>query len=102
MGAIKNNKYSLEETLVSLTAKAIAHPARVKILKILKDDLMGCRNTDLAMILNFSKPNVKNHLQFMKDADLLEINYYVHFYDVRLNNRGLELADLIFTKGGIN
>lgn len=102
MGAVKDNPYTYEEATVSMTARAIAHPARVKILNILCDNEIGCRNIDLAKILNFSKPNVKNHLNFMKEANLLEIDYFVHFYNVRLNDKGKELAKMIFSRDETN
>lgn len=102
MDAIKDNLYTCEETQLSMTAKAIAHPARVKILRMLNDDCFGCRNIDLAHMLNFSRPNIKNHLQFMKEADLLEIEYFVHYYNIKLNKKGKELASMIFSRNGTN
>lgn len=96
MGAIKSNPYNFHETTVSLLARAVAHPARVKILGILTEVSAGCTNRDLAKWLNFSKANVKNHLDMMKDAEIIEVHYCVHYYSVELNEKGQALANIIF------
>lgn len=99
MGAIKDNLYYADEQNIALTARAISHPARVKILKFLNVFDLGITNTELAKKLNFSRPNVKNHLSMMKEADLIEFHYFTHYYCIQLNKNGKSLAKMIFEEG---
>jgi len=99
MGAIKENLYYADEQTIAITARAISHPARVKILKFLNEFDTSVTNTELAKKLNFSRPNVKNHLTMMKEANLLEFQYFIHYYDIRLNKNGKTLAKMIFEEG---
>lgn len=62
----------LENTLASI-AKAIAHPARVRILKILLtlDHNNGCLNSDLVSELGLAQSTVSEHLRILKTAELI-------------------------------
>lgn len=92
MGSIKDNYYLEEERKISQLCRAAAHPARVKIIDHLLSNQMGCRNTDLAKWLKFSKPTVKHHIDFMKEAELIQVDYFLHYYNIRLNEKGIEFA----------
>lgn len=100
MGAIKSNDYDRLEMDLSLIGRAVGHPARVKILKLLKEQILECRNVDLASYLKFSKPNVKRHLDFLNDAGMIEVEYFVHYYNVRLSSKGKRIADLVLVDLG--
>ncbi|MES2799183.1 MAG: ArsR family transcriptional regulator [Bacteroidota bacterium] len=78
MGAIKANNYLNEELTVSLIGRAISHPARIKVLHKLHQETSGAKSIDLARWLNFNKSTMKNHLDMLKDAGLLEIEYLPH------------------------
>ncbi len=92
MGAIKNNAYLEREITLSLQFRAVSHPARVKIMEQLMDHRLGCRNTDLAKWLHFAKPTVKNHIDMMKEAGMIEVEYFMHYYMIRLNAKGVDFA----------
>ncbi|MES2799731.1 MAG: winged helix-turn-helix domain-containing protein [Bacteroidota bacterium] len=98
MGATKNNDYQLEELKISLLCRAAAHPARVKILDQLVAHPEGCRNMDLAKCLSFSRPTIKNHIDMMKDAGIIEVEYLPHFYRIYLNERGVNFVKLILSE----
>ncbi|MES2799950.1 MAG: helix-turn-helix domain-containing protein [Bacteroidota bacterium] len=84
------------EIEIALTARAIAHPARVKIVAHLFVDKCGLRNIDLTKVLGYTKSTVKKHLDMLKDADLVEVNYFTHFYLISLNKKGIQLAETMF------
>ncbi len=54
-------------------AKALAHPARVRILKILfnLDEQGGCLNGDLVSQLGLAQSTVSEHLRILKQAEFI-------------------------------
>lgn len=62
-----------EEKRLAATAKALAHPARIRILKILSDleKTGGCLNSDLVSQLGLAQSTVSEHLRILKQADLI-------------------------------
>ncbi|CAM2945337.1 ArsR/SmtB family transcription factor [Vibrio neptunius] len=61
------------ETAFALKAKALSHPARVRILKILVtlDNLGGCLNSDLVSQLGLAQSTVSEHLRILKQAEFI-------------------------------
>ena len=58
---------------VALRLKALADPARVKIMSLLFSAPAGERNTgDLAGVLNLTEPTVSHHLGQLRKAGLVE------------------------------
>ncbi|MES2799756.1 MAG: winged helix-turn-helix domain-containing protein [Bacteroidota bacterium] len=95
MGAIKDLYYMENEISLSLYCRAISHPARVKILNQLYDEPVGCRNIDLTKCLMMSRATVKNHVDMMKDAGIINIKYFTHYYQISLNQKGIRFAEMI-------
>ncbi len=89
MGASKANQFSNELKELSLTARALAHPARVSIVNELKQS-STMRSIDFAMLLKLNPSTIHKHLQKLKDANLIEMEYAVHYYTIRLINENLE------------
>lgn len=54
-------------------SKALSHPARVRILKILVtlDNLGGCLNSDLVSELGLAQSTVSEHLRILKQAEFI-------------------------------
>ncbi|MDD7805608.1 MAG: metalloregulator ArsR/SmtB family transcription factor [Endozoicomonas sp. (ex Botrylloides leachii)] len=81
-----------QNTLAEL-AKAVGHPARVKILHILSllEQQGGCLNADLVEHLQLAQSTVSEHLSILKKANLVKAitigkkSCYV-FNRERLNN----------------
>ncbi|MDR0802945.1 ArsR family transcriptional regulator [Fluviicola sp.] len=84
MGAIKANKYTSEELILSQFGRAMAHPARAKMLRLLCEN-KSFRNTDMSNVLKMSVTAVHNHIRMLKEADLVHLEYAHHQYHITLN-----------------
>lgn len=62
------------ELKFSKLAKALSHPARVRILNILLklDRLGGCLNSDLVSELGLAQSTVSEHLRILKMAEFIK------------------------------
>lgn len=56
-----------KELALAAAAKAIAHPARIRILRILTRQ-QGCLNSDLVGELGLAQSTVSEHLRILKAA----------------------------------
>lgn len=90
MGAIKPGNYSIEEVLISKFGRAIAHPARAKIIRLLLNKEQF-RNIDLSKKLQLSFSSVHNHIQVLKDADIIDVEYLPHEYMLKLKSDNFDL-----------
>ncbi|MFB9217917.1 ArsR/SmtB family transcription factor [Vibrio sinaloensis] len=72
--ALSSTEEQLEqEAVLAQQAKALSHPARVRILKILftLDKIGGCLNSDLVSELGLAQSTVSEHLRILKQANLI-------------------------------
>lgn len=90
MGARKDNNYSPEEINMSQFGRAIAHPARAKMLRLLRE-YKSFRNTDMCRILSMNVSTVHNHIRTLKEADLVHIEYAKHEYHITLHQENYQL-----------
>ncbi|WP_070965990.1 ArsR/SmtB family transcription factor [Vibrio sonorensis] len=62
-----------QEEELAAKAKALSHPARVRILRILiaMDKANGCLNGDLVSKLGLAQSTVSEHLRILKQADFI-------------------------------
>lgn len=62
-----------QEKDFAVLAKALAHPARVRILKILStlEKSGGCLNSDLVSELGLAQSTVSEHLRVLKQAGFI-------------------------------
>lgn len=90
MGAIKPGNYSTEDVLISKFGRALAHPARAKIIRLLiqKEQF---RNIDLSKTLQLSFSSVHSHIQVLKDADIIDVDYLPHEYMLKLKSDNFDL-----------
>jgi DNA-binding transcriptional ArsR family regulator len=63
--------YSLEEQKLALYAKAMGHPVRIQILRILNVQAC-CFNGDLTDIIPLAQSTISQHLKSLKDAGLIQ------------------------------
>jgi DNA-binding transcriptional ArsR family regulator len=70
MAYSKREKFSEEEVWLANIAKALAHPARINILKIL-NSMDTCMVGSLVDQLPLSQSTVSQHLQDLKKAELI-------------------------------
>ena len=71
MGATKSYEFNTEENQLAKYAKALAHPARVTILKILAKK-QTCQCSDIVEELPLSQSTVSQHLKELKEAGLIK------------------------------
>ncbi len=71
MGATKAHEFSVKDNKLSKYAKALAHPARVAILKFLAAKAT-CQCGDIVEELPLSQSTVSQHLKELKLAGLIK------------------------------
>src|SRR3982750_731638 len=71
MGLTKSEEFSVKDNRIARYAKALSHPARIAILKLLiKKQACICR--DIVDELPLSQSTVSQHLKELKDAGLIK------------------------------
>ncbi len=71
MGATKSDEFSVKDNRVAKYAKALSHPARVAILKLLIQK-QACICGDIVDELPLSQSTVSQHLKELKEAGLIK------------------------------
>ncbi len=71
MGATKSYEFSVRENKLARQAKALAHPARIAILKLLAGK-QTCQCGDIVEELPLSQSTVSQHLKELKEAGLIK------------------------------
>jgi len=71
MGTTKSEEFSVKDNRIAAYAKALAHPARVAILKLLINR-QACICGDIVDELPLSQSTVSQHLKELKEAGLIK------------------------------
>ena len=71
MGVTKSYEFSIKENRLAKYAKALAHPARIAILKLLASK-QTCVCGDIVEELPLSQSTVSQHLKELKEAGLIK------------------------------
>jgi len=71
MGATKSIEFSARENKLAKYAKALGHPARIAILKLLASK-STCQCGDIVDELPLSQSTVSQHLKELKEAGLIK------------------------------
>lgn len=71
MGATKSYSFTAKENKLAKYAKALAHPARIAILKLLLKK-QACICGDIVEELPLSQSTISQHLKELKDAGLIK------------------------------
>jgi DNA-binding transcriptional ArsR family regulator len=71
MGATKSHEFSVKENKLAQYAKALAHPARIAILKLLAAKAT-CQCGGIVEELPLSQSTVSQHLKELKEAGLIK------------------------------
>lgn len=71
MGATKSAEFSVKDNSIAKVAKALSHPARVAILKILLKR-QACICGDIVDELPLSQSTISQHLKELKEAGLIK------------------------------
>jgi DNA-binding transcriptional ArsR family regulator len=70
MGTTKSEEFSVKDNRIARYAKALAHPARVAILKVLVHR-QACICGDIVDEIPLSQSTVSQHLKELKEAGLI-------------------------------
>jgi len=84
MGAIKPGNYTNQEINLSLIHRALAHPIRIQIVKIILDQHKTSA-FELAKFLNVSPKTIKDHLEKLHDGQVIQYEYIHHAYLISLH-----------------
>jgi DNA-binding transcriptional ArsR family regulator len=71
MGLTKSAEFTLEDNRLAKYAKALSHPARVAILKLLIEK-QACICGDIVEELPLSQSTISQHLKELKEAGLIK------------------------------
>lgn len=71
MGATKSTAFSIKDNSLAKYAKALSHPARIAILKLLVKR-QACICGDIVDELPLSQSTISQHLKELKDAGLIK------------------------------
>ncbi len=71
MGAIKSGIYTEQQEIMAEIARALGHPARIRILEELAEQ-KSCRCGQLAEIVGLSQPTMSQHLKELKQVGLIK------------------------------
>ncbi len=71
MGASKSEEFTLKDNRIATYAKALAHPARIAILKLLIQK-QACICGDIVDELPLSQSTVSQHLKELKQSGLIK------------------------------
>jgi DNA-binding transcriptional ArsR family regulator len=71
MGAAKSEEFTVKDNRIAKYAKALSHPARVAILKLLIQR-QACICGDIVEQLPLSQSTVSQHLKELKEAGLIK------------------------------
>jgi len=71
MGITKSEEFSVRDNRIAKYAKALSHPARIAILKLLIKK-QACICGDIVEELPLSQSTVSQHLKELKDAGLIK------------------------------
>jgi DNA-binding transcriptional ArsR family regulator len=71
MAISKKEEFNTEDVWLADIAKALSHPARIKILKILTE-INVCMCGDIVDLLPLSQSTVSQHLKELKRVDLIQ------------------------------
>ena len=91
MGASKDNNYTHEEVLMSQFGRAMAHPARSRMIINLLKENKSFRNTDMCKELKMGVSSVHAHIKILTEADLIHVEYATHEYHITLHQENFQL-----------
>ncbi|MGF1718966.1 metalloregulator ArsR/SmtB family transcription factor [Vibrio kyushuensis] len=88
-----------QENNFAALSKALSHPARVRILKILLtlDNLGGCLNSDLVSELGLAQSTVSEHLRILKQAEFITAEPNPPRMCYRVNREKIDTYSALFS-----
>lgn len=81
MPAKRNYGLPSNHTLTTLLGRAISHEIRIEILNLLMKE-KDIKSLDLSKRFRTTKSNIHHHIEILKAADLIRLEYRVHYYEL--------------------
>ena len=97
MAYSKKELFSAHEVEIGKIAKALSHPARIKILNILVD-MNVCMCGDIVELLPLSQSTVSQHLKELKNAGLIKGQIEGPKVCYCINSKAINKAKKLFDK----
>jgi predicted transcriptional regulator len=88
--------YSPDEKQLALIAKAMGHPVRIQILKLLNAQAC-CFTGDLTDNIPLAQSTISQHLKMLKDADLIQGEIMPPKVKYCLNQQNWAIAKQLFS-----
>lgn len=85
MGAKKPFSYSEREILIAAGARALLHPCRIRIIRLIHEHKEVTSN-DLRRYFKLSASTIREHIMKLRDAQFIHIEYCPHYYILTLNH----------------
>lgn len=89
MGASKTAQYSSNEIQKALVGRALAHPARIRIINVINQN-HSVQPLELCTILELNNSSVHNHLTKLIAADVIFLEFKNNGHHLFLNRPVLE------------
>ncbi len=87
--------YSVDEMKLASFAKALGHPVRIQIMKILTNQSC-CYTGDLTEIIPLAQSTISQHLKALKDAGLIQGEIIPPKVKYCLNKENWPIAQALF------
>ena len=87
--------YSVDEIKLANFAKALGHPVRIQIMKILTNQSC-CYTGDLTEIIPLAQSTISQHLKALKDAGLIQGEIIPPKVKYCLNKENWPIAQALF------
>lgn len=87
--------YSIDEIKLANFAKALGHPVRIQIMKILTSQAC-CYTGDLTEIIPLAQSTISQHLKALKEAGLIQGEIIPPKVKYCLNKENLPIAQKLF------
>ena len=97
MRGIKPIDYSTEEHNIAIVSDALAHPIRKRIVDLLKEN-PGLTQKQLFQNLPLSQTAIFQHLNKLREAEVIYFTYNVHYFPMTLNYKKLEELKIYLEK----
>ena len=93
--SLKKVKYTEDEKQLALFAKALAHPVRVHILKLLNSQSC-CYTGDLTELIPLAQSTISQHLKALNEAGLIQGEILPPKVKYCLNQENWSVAKTLF------
>jgi DNA-binding transcriptional ArsR family regulator len=89
MSFSKQHLFAADLQLIAAFAKALSHPARIKILEILAHQ-PTCSTQQMCRQIPLARTTICHHLELLRDIDVIHYKEQIPFIDYQLNRKKLK------------